>query len=47
VLEVVLEKSESIEAGVAEAHALLSKLGIESSQLLDRAYVDLLREVRG
>jgi predicted adenylyl cyclase CyaB len=45
-LEVVLTDSESIEAGVAQANALLAKLGIESAQLVDKAYVDLLSETQ-
>jgi predicted adenylyl cyclase CyaB len=41
-LEVVLEDHESSEAGVLEANALLKRLGIEPSQLIEGAYVDLL-----
>jgi len=41
-LEVVLEDGESVEEGVREAHSLMSQLGIQPSQLLDTAYVDLL-----
>jgi len=45
-LEVVLEEGESAEAGVAEAHALMAKLGIGTSQLEQGAYVDLLQAAR-
>ena len=41
-LEVVLQEHETPEEGVREAHALMAKLGIEASQLVDVAYVDLL-----
>ncbi len=41
-LEVVLEDHEPAEHGVQEAHDLMARLGIEPSQLIDRAYVDLL-----
>jgi predicted adenylyl cyclase CyaB len=41
-LEVVLEEHEASEAGVQEAHDLLLRLGVESSQLIEGAYVDLL-----
>jgi predicted adenylyl cyclase CyaB len=41
-LEVVLEDDESADDGVREAHALMARLGIEPSQLVDVAYVDLL-----
>jgi len=43
-LEVVMADSESTEAGVAVAHDLLAKLGIAPSQLIERAYVDLLND---
>ncbi|MDM0112607.1 class IV adenylate cyclase [Variovorax sp. J22R133] len=42
-LEVVLQDNESIDAGIAEAHALMTKLGVEPTQLVETAYVDLLR----
>jgi predicted adenylyl cyclase CyaB len=42
-LEVVLADGEPVEAGVREAHALMAQLGIEASQLVEGAYVDLLR----
>ena len=41
-LEVVLQESESTEAGVVEANDLLARLQIEPTALIDRAYVDLL-----
>ena len=43
-LEVVMADGEPVEAGVAVAHDLLAKLGISPTQLIDRAYVDLLRD---
>jgi predicted adenylyl cyclase CyaB len=41
-LEVVLQDDESTDEGVREAHALMAQLGIEASQLVEVAYVDLL-----
>jgi predicted adenylyl cyclase CyaB len=41
-LEVVLREGEPAEAGVREAEDLVSRLGIKASQLIDRAYIDLL-----
>jgi predicted adenylyl cyclase CyaB len=41
-LEVVLEDHESSEIGVNEAHELMARLGVEPSQLVELAYVDLL-----
>lgn len=41
-LEVVLREGESSEDGVQEAHALMRSLGVERSQLVQGAYVDLL-----
>ncbi len=43
-LEVVLREGEPAEAGVREAEDLMSRLGIKASQLIDRAYIDLLSE---
>lgn len=43
-LEVVLGDGESAEGAIEEAHLLLAKLGVESSQLVKAAYVDLLAE---
>jgi adenylate cyclase len=42
-LEVVLADDEPMQDGVAEAHALMAKLGIGTDQLIDVAYLDLLR----
>jgi predicted adenylyl cyclase CyaB len=41
-LEVVLAEGECPEAGVAEARRLMAALGIADSQLVEKAYVDLL-----
>ena len=41
-LEVVLREDESTDVGVREAHELMQHLGVTPSQLIDRAYVDLL-----
>lgn len=41
-LEVVLEDDEPAEAGVAEAHRLMARLGVAQTQLVKDAYVDLL-----
>lgn len=41
-LEVVLEDGESVESGVREAEDLMARLNVQPSQLIDRAYVDLL-----
>jgi len=41
-LEVVLEEGASAEAGIAEAHALMARLGVDAGQLVQGAYVDLL-----
>jgi predicted adenylyl cyclase CyaB len=41
-LEVVLQDHEPPQAGVQEAHALMARLGITPSQLVDVAYVDLI-----
>jgi predicted adenylyl cyclase CyaB len=43
-LEVVLSDGESAENGIREAHELLARLGVEPSQLVEGAYVDLLAE---
>jgi predicted adenylyl cyclase CyaB len=43
-LEVVLTDKETKEDGAAEANYLLGKLGITPDHLIDRAYVDLLKE---
>ena len=43
-LEVVLNDDEATEVGVAEAHDLMARLGVGADQLVERAYVDLLRD---
>jgi predicted adenylyl cyclase CyaB len=43
-LEVVLEEDEPVEVGVREAHSLMAQLGVEPSQLVETAYVDLLAQ---
>jgi len=45
-LEVVLEEHEPSEVGVREAHDLMARLGVELSQLVEGAYVDLLANKR-
>jgi adenylate cyclase class IV len=42
-LEVVLDQNEPPQAGTREAQSLIARLGIEASQLIQGAYVDLLR----
>lgn len=41
-LEVVLEEGEPAEVGVREARDLMARLGVEPSQLIEGAYIDLL-----
>ncbi|ELI6432299.1 class IV adenylate cyclase [Aeromonas salmonicida subsp. salmonicida] len=41
-LEVVLEDDELLEAGIQEAHDIMAHLGVEPSQLIEGAYMDLL-----
>jgi predicted adenylyl cyclase CyaB len=43
-LEVVLREGESAADGVREAEHLMARLQVKTSQLIDRAYVDLLAE---
>lgn len=43
-LEVVLADGEPEAGGIAEAHALMARLGIGDADLEDRAYVDLLAD---
>ena len=43
-LEVVLTEKEASEDGAAVADELLFKLGIQPENLIDRAYVDLLKQ---
>ena len=42
-LEVVLAEGEALQDGAEEARRLMNRLGIDSSQLIEQAYVDLLR----
>jgi adenylate cyclase class IV len=42
-LEVVLAEGELSEGAVHEAHHLMQQLGVQPSQLIDGAYVDLLQ----
>ena len=44
-LEVVLNEGESPDAGVSEAHDLMTRLGVGHSHLVDGAYLDLLRRI--
>lgn len=46
-LEVVLAEGESPDAGAKEARALMMALGLAADQLVDEAYVDLLRRGGG
>lgn len=46
-LEVVLGDEEPIEVGVREAEEIMAKLGVEPSQLVEAAYVDLLARQGG
>jgi predicted adenylyl cyclase CyaB len=45
-LEVVLDDGEPAEHGICEAHELMAKLGVDLSQLVEGAYVDLLAKKR-
>ena len=45
-LEVVLEDGERLDSGVAEAENVMARLGIDRGQLVEGAYVDLLRAQR-
>lgn len=45
-LEVVLEEGEPLEAGMREAHDIMARLGVEPSQLIEGAYLDLLLRQR-
>jgi predicted adenylyl cyclase CyaB len=46
-IEVVLEDHEASESGMLEAHELMAQLGIQASQLIEGAYVDLLAAIPG
>ena len=43
-LEVVMRDNEPLDAGVREAEDLMARLQVQPSQLIDRAYVDLLAD---
>jgi predicted adenylyl cyclase CyaB len=43
-LEVGLGEHDKLESGVREAHALMEKLGLDPTRLVEGAYVDLLAE---
>ena len=45
-LEVVLAEGESSQSGIETAHQFMAQLGVEPSQLVEGAYVDLLTEKR-
>jgi adenylate cyclase class IV len=45
-LEIVLDATQSVAEGEAEAHRIMATLGVEESDLVSGAYVDLLG-VRG
>jgi adenylate cyclase class IV len=45
-IEVVLEDGSPIQSGVNEAHDLMRRLGVKSSQLVEGAYVDLIARTR-
>ena len=45
-LEVVLRDGEAMPSGIHEAHALMARLGVQQSQLIGAAYVDLLNSRR-
>jgi predicted adenylyl cyclase CyaB len=46
-LEVVMSDGESADAGIREARELMARLDVESHQLIEDAYVDLLAQQRG
>jgi predicted adenylyl cyclase CyaB len=43
-LEVILEHGEATENGIREAHILMERLGVQSTQVIQGAYVDLLAQ---
>jgi predicted adenylyl cyclase CyaB len=45
-LEVVLSEGESVDEGVAEARRIMDQLGIREQDLIENAYVDLLKAGR-
>jgi predicted adenylyl cyclase CyaB len=42
-LEVVLREDESADDGIAEAHQLMKHLGVSPDQLIEGAYLDMLK----
>lgn len=46
-LEVVLSDDETVESGILVARKLMAEFGIEPSQLIEGAYIDLLAKRRG
>ena len=42
-LEVVLSEDESVDAGIATARHIMQQLGVQEEDLVDKAYVDLLK----
>ncbi len=46
-LEVVLSEDETVAEGAAVAHRIMDALGICDEDLIDKAYIDLLKEGRG
>ena len=46
-LEVVLREGEDAQRGIAEVRGLLTRLNVQPSQLIARAYVDLLQDRSG
>lgn len=42
-LEVVLREGESADDGIAEAHRLMKHLGVSAAQLIEGAYLDMLK----
>ncbi|HUJ11868.1 MAG TPA: class IV adenylate cyclase [Verrucomicrobiae bacterium] len=45
-LEVVLSEKDTVDKGIAEARQLMRELGISEQDLVDKAYVDLLKNHR-
>jgi len=45
-LEIPLEEREPFDAGLREAHALMARLFVDPSQLIEGAYLDLLASAR-
>jgi predicted adenylyl cyclase CyaB len=43
-IEIVIDNTESVEAGRGEAEALMAELGIDTGDLIETAYIDLLHD---